>query len=186
MAVLVEAISVIVRKDAIERKYAGGWNAFVEAVPNATLCADDDIARIGFMSPEDVEAFERRLQRHGFVFLDHGKAIDFAVADQQRGLTTECDWLEFGKLHFDEGEGKVSACWFFDAPRVAWGTHTRGTSMQLATLKDWEFEGSLSQQFGFVPSGQENNRLKFLRNDDGIEVYLDVDTGKEVCIGRTE
>jgi hypothetical protein len=35
MAVLVEGISVIVRRDAIERKLKGGWATFVGAVPNA-------------------------------------------------------------------------------------------------------------------------------------------------------
>ena len=57
MAVLVEGISVIVRRDAIESKYDGGWDTFVDNVPNATLCADDEIARVGFMGPADVEAF---------------------------------------------------------------------------------------------------------------------------------
>lgn len=45
MAVLVEAISVIVRRDAIRGKYPGGWQGFVAAVPNGTLCYDDDLAR---------------------------------------------------------------------------------------------------------------------------------------------
>ena len=44
MAVLVEAISVIVRRNAIESKYRCGWKAFVDDVPNSTLCADDEIA----------------------------------------------------------------------------------------------------------------------------------------------
>jgi hypothetical protein len=189
MAVLVEAISVIVRRDAIEQKYAGGWDAFVDAVPNATFCADDEIARVGFMIPEDVEAFVNRLQRRGLVFLDHEKATDLAVADQQRGLTSDCDWLEFGKLNVGEDEGRVSACWFFDAPRVGWGLHMRGTSMhsmQLAIPEEWKFEGSLSQRLGFVPTGQEDTRLKFLRKEDGLDVFLDLDTGKEVYIGRTK
>jgi hypothetical protein len=54
MAVLVEAISVVVRRDAIDRSYEGGWVAFVSSVPNATLCTDDQLARVGFMDPKAV------------------------------------------------------------------------------------------------------------------------------------
>jgi hypothetical protein len=37
MAVLVEAISVIVRRDAIDGAFDGGWRGFVSSVPNVTL-----------------------------------------------------------------------------------------------------------------------------------------------------
>lgn len=184
MAVLVEGISVIVRRDAIESKYRGGWAAFVADVPNATFCADDEIARVGFMSAADVEAFIEGLQLEGLSFLEGGKAIDVAVVDQQRGLATQCDWLEFGKLALG-AEGKVSACWFFGGPRIATGVYLRGTSFPLATPDGWEFEGSLSQKFSFVPTGRETSRLKFVRNEGDVDVYLDLDTGKEVFLGRT-
>jgi hypothetical protein len=52
MAVLVEAISVVVRRDAIDRSFEGGWMAFVSRVPNATLCTDNQLARVDFMDPE--------------------------------------------------------------------------------------------------------------------------------------
>ena len=54
MAVLVEAISVIARRSAIESKYQGGWPTFTSDVPNATLCSDEKIARVGFTSPAAV------------------------------------------------------------------------------------------------------------------------------------
>jgi len=186
MAVLIEAISVVVRRGSIDQKYHGGWEAFLRAVPNATMCADGEIVRVGFMDPQDVESFVVDLERHGLRFLDDGKAIDLAVADQQRGLTAQCDWLEFGRVRFGDAEGKVAACWFFDGPRIASGIHMRSTSMQLATPAGWQFEGSLSQRFGFVPSGQEDTRLKFLRSDGGVDVFLDLRTGKEVFMGRTK
>lgn len=172
MAVLVEAISVIVRRDAIVTKYHGGWQTFVADVPNSTLCADDDIARVGFLNPADVEAFVEHLERNGLRFLDHGKAFDLAIADQQRGLTTKCDWLEFARLGCGD-EGKVSACWLFDGPRIGWGVHMRGTSMQLVTPAGWKFGGSLSQRFEFVPTGQEDGRFKFLRKE--TEEHFPVD-----------
>ena len=71
MAVLVEALSVIVRRDRIEEKYSGGWSAFKKSIPNATFCADDEIAAVAFMSPNDVQAYVNRLERKGLVFLSH-------------------------------------------------------------------------------------------------------------------
>ena len=186
MAVLIEAISVVIRRDRIDKLFPGGWGGFVSAVPNNTLCADDEIARVGFMSPQDTEAFIKRLERGGFKFLDRGKPIDIAVVDQQRGPTIECGWLEFGKLPFGDSVGKVSACWFFEGPRVAAGLHMRGTSMNIATPPGWEYEGSISQKVGFVPTGEEAKRLKLLRVEDGMEVFLDLATGKEVFVARTK
>ena len=45
MAVLVEGISVIVRRDAIEEKIRGGLSAFLATVPNGTCCMDADLVR---------------------------------------------------------------------------------------------------------------------------------------------
>lgn len=184
MAVLVEAISVIVRRDAIQAKYPGGWTAFEWAAPNATLCYDDELARIGFMHPQDVERFVSRLERNGLTFLVGNRAQDLAVADQQRGLMTECEWLEFAKLPFGESGGTVSACWLFDGPRIAAGIHLRDKSINLATPPGWKFEDSLSHHFAFVPTGQEEGRLTLLRREGGMDVYLDRETGQEVFVAR--
>lgn len=87
MAVLVETISVIVRRDAIETRFAGRWDRFLGIVPNLTLCYDDDLARIGFMSPPDVGAFIQLLENGGLTFARNQQAIDIAVVDQMRGPT---------------------------------------------------------------------------------------------------
>ena len=101
MAVLIEAISVVVRADTLVRRFPGGWEGFKEQVPNNTLCADNEIVRVGFMSPEDVDSFINLLQRADLIYLNNGRAIDIAVADQLHGLGAPCSWLEFG--HVDMG-----------------------------------------------------------------------------------
>ena len=150
MAVLIEAISVIVRRDAISTKYQGGWPAFVSDAVNATLCSDDDIARVGFMNPADVETYIALLEGRGLRFLSDQRIVDIAVVDQQRGPTMACDWLEFAKLNFGD-RGKVSACWLFEGPRIAAGGHLPAKQMDLATPAGWTYEGSLSEKFVFVP-----------------------------------
>lgn len=76
MAVLAEAISVVVRADRLLAVYPGGWDAFVGSVPNETLCADDELVRVGFMVPDDVRAYVAELERQGLIYLRGGEAQD--------------------------------------------------------------------------------------------------------------
>jgi hypothetical protein len=185
MGVLVEAISVVVRRDAINTKHPGGWDAFVINSPNGTLCYDSDIARIGFMHPKAVERYIGQLSQHGFSYLVDGMAQDLVVVDQQRGMMAECDWLEYGQFPFGDSGGKISVCWFYDGPRVAYGTHFPSKSISIATPPGWEFERSLSHHFDFVPNEDEETRLKFLRSQENVDVYFDRKTGKEVYMPRS-
>ena len=187
MAVLVEAISVIVRHDSIDLRFPGGWQGFESSVPNATICTDKQIARVGFMTPKDVENFINHLEDKGLIFLAQEKVVDLAVVDQQRGLTIPCDWLEFGKLPFRDTDEKVSMCWLYEGERIyGHGLYMSGTSMELCTPLNWEFEGSLSQRTTFIETSDVEKRLKFLRSEDGVDVYLDTQSGKEVYQGRND
>ena len=172
MAVLIEAISVVIKRTAIDDRYSGGWDAFVKDAPNQTLCADEHLARVGFMTPIDVESFIKRLELHGLVHLKDGIAQDIVVADQQRGVTTRCDWSEFGDVEIDRNS--VKAC-----------KAVVDASSQLISPDGWVFEGSLSQTFMFTPTEHVDKSLTFLRHEDSLDVYLNALTGEEVYLGRT-
>jgi len=152
VAVLVEGISVIMRLDRIKGKYPNGWDGFLEDVPNSTLCYDDEIARVGFLSPSEAQSYVELLESRGLAFLEAGHPIDVAVADQQKGLTVPCSWLEFGRLPFGESGGKVGVCWLFEEPRRGHGLHFKGKKMSIATPSGWEYEESLSAEFMYVPT----------------------------------
>jgi hypothetical protein len=124
------------------------------------------------MAPPDVDAYVQQLERQGLRHLRGGKAIDLVVVDQTRGPTTSCDWVEFGKIPMKGGN--VAAC------------RLSGSSLDtLVTPDGWEYGGSLSQTFGFVPSGHEHKSLRFLRHERGLDVYFNLVTEKEVFIGRS-
>lgn len=174
MPVLVEALSVIVRKSAIEEKFEGGWTTFVDMVPNRTLCFDDDLARVGFMSSDDVRAYVDELFTHGLQFLVNDQAQDIAVLDQLQGFMVPAPWLELANQYFEDVGGKVVVC------------RLHGSNDELVAVPArWKFAGSISERGGFVPRDDSPGRLKFIRTDDGIDVFHDEVTGQEVYTGRT-
>lgn len=153
MAVLAEAISVIVRKDAVAARLPGGEARFLELVPNRTLCDDQDLYRVGFLSPEETARFTDALQDAGLIFLgDDTCAVDLAVVDQQHGPTTACTWLGFGRAD-PQGAGQwVSLCWLRAADGAPADLAGALAAQPLATPSGWRYETSLSRQFSFTPN----------------------------------
>ena len=176
MAVLVEGISVILKASSITSKFPGGWQGFKEAVPNNTLCADSEVVRVGFMSPEDVESFVRKMEEYGFSYQHEGEAEDLVVVDQIKGPMVPCDWIEFGKVDWqDDPQKKVVVCFMI------------GTKIdQVLTPDGWEYDRSLSKHFTFVPTNERYEKTVFIENRDGNEVHIDLATGKEVYRGRAK
>jgi hypothetical protein len=174
MAVLVEANSVIVRVQSIHDRYSGGWAAFDDSVPNNTLCSDGEVARVGFMDPNDSEAFIAGLERGGLAFLRDGKSQDIAFAVQGSGVTVPCDWLDYGHVETKPGETVAAV-------------RLKGTAVgQVFCPQGWAYEKSLSRQYAVVPPEHLEKSLKFLRHQDGLDVYLNVLTETEVFIGRPD
>lgn len=174
MAVLIEGNSVVARVDAMLTKVPGGWETFQRICPNQTLCADGQLARVGFMTPADTESFIRELQGLGLEFLRSDDAIDIAVVDQIRGPTSRCSWLEFGHIDVGGNRQRVAAC------RLA-----GSQSKELVTPTYWKFEGSLSSTFAFVPTEHLSKAVTYLRHENGLDVYLNPLTGREAYVGRT-
>ena len=171
MSVLIEAISVIIQRRAIEDRYPGGLSGFLEAQPNAMVCYDDHLVRIGFMDPRDVRDYISQLEARGLVFDPDGGGGDLCFVDQLQGLTGDCDWL-------------VSEHWVLgpDA-EVSSVRHADDDSTGLALPGDWKFEGSFSDKFIYVPAEEMSERLKPLGEEDGVRAFLDRQTGKKVYLG---
>jgi hypothetical protein len=49
----------------------------------------------------------------------------------------------------------------------------------------WKYEGSLSHTFAFAPAELVDKSLKFLRHENGVDVYLNKLTDEEVYSSRT-
>ena len=60
-----------------------------------------------------------------------------------------------------------------------------GFDESVALPHDWDYEHSLSKEDNFVPNEDMEKNMRFLRHENGKDVYLHVPTGGEVFLGRT-
>ena len=127
-------------------------------------------------NPDDVKKFIEDLKDYGIIYLKNGKSHDLVVVDQIYGFASDCDWAEFGTIDWDGDPNKeISACRIKES-RID----------QVITPEGWEYENSLSKNYKFVRSSEKNEKVVFLRHEDGLDVYIDLETGKEVFIGRSD
>jgi ketosteroid isomerase-like protein len=172
LAVLIEAISVIVKVSVLEKKYPGGALGYSEDSPNKTHCTDGRLTRIGFMCPTDAELFIERLGRHGLTAPDAGGLTDIVVIDQTAAAPTiPCEWIEVGE--FANG---VLGAWTIDPADIPG---------ELFVPQSWDFENSLSQKPGYVAAADQAEKFTYVGNDGARDVYIDRETGKQVYVGRT-
>ncbi|OZG73034.1 hypothetical protein BTA51_13860 [Hahella sp. CCB-MM4] len=174
MAVLIEALSVVIRCEAIVKKYSGGVNAFMAALPNETLCSDGELACVNFMVPKDVQAYVENLISNGLTFKQSDKAIDIVVVDQMRGMTTDCDWAEIGESDWNSNPNHTIAVCCARPTKVD----------RIVVPEGWEYEGSLSANCKYVDGKQVPESLKFVRNENGVDVLVDEKTGQEFYVRR--
>jgi len=171
VAVLVEAISVIVRVATIDSHFKRGLDGYKEIVPNATFCTDGRLTRVGFMAPPDAAHFGTALRNIGLNTDDGFRWIDMALVSQLDGPTMPCDWLQAGKLK----EGP-SVAGMLDEDLSNRGTAFLPTDLLLKYLEGsldpsvakqvsddeilvacpigWTYEGSLSEKYWFTPTDE--------------------------------
>lgn len=131
MAVLVEGLSVIVRRWDVNRRFPGGFRAYRALCTNGTLCTDGRLVRVGFLSTDAALIFVAALQDVGFVGVSDGMSIDSCLVDQRQGMVYRAAWLEVFRFPYQSGSLTLAALAGDDSPEVA-------------VPKGWRFEGSLS------------------------------------------
>jgi hypothetical protein len=169
MSVLVEAITVIIRNSTAEALIQGGADAIKEDAPNETFRTDGVLSAIGFTNPQDTRVYVDSLKQLGFKFVEDSTSSDIAVCDQNRGFTTNCDWLGT-----DLDERGVRYCWLLGEERGA-----------IAANNGWTFENSMYTKGSFTEEGSPIDHLEFIREEGGMRVYWDKNKSEEVFITNT-
>jgi Tetratricopeptide repeat len=170
MAVLIEAINVVIQLETLRQRYPRGIEAYQDACPNRSYCADDHLARVGFLQPAEMESFAGKLEELGLIAIKDGACADFAIVDQVQGPIAPCDWFEWGR-HADG----FNLCWLA-------GTQP-GT---VVVPQGWTLEDSLNLD-AIVPRDTSRDRdgLEFVREGDELDVYRDPETGQEVYMRKS-
>ena len=178
MAVLVEALTVVVPFHHVDKKLRGGIDFFLSNIPNQTFRHDQVLAAISFMVPDDVQLYVTFLEMHGLSYVVDGKAKDLAVVDQLKGSVLPCDWLHCLLFPWegDPEKAVMIATNNFDDIRQG-----------VAVCEGWCYEGSLSQQGkdAFTKTEDMETRFESLgRGEDGYDVYRERSTNENRFIKR--
>ena len=191
MTVLCEAYSVIIRMQSVDQHFPGGRDTFTRRFTSNTYCSDGDLARVGFMTPDDVEEFVNTLEAYGLQFGPHeGRGTwgtqgrrdsDIVVVSQLHGPTTPCPWIHCSQMRISATGSVVGARLVTDG--VPETDPEEGVDLQ--TPAGWTYEKSISASMQFVSFEDMPGRMKFLHEEDGLDVYLDTETGKEMFVGRS-
>ena len=156
MAVFCEFISLIILRDSIDKHFPGGWKRFVLEVPNRSMATDGEVVRVGFMNPADANIYLEFLKGEGLQYRQSGdrEIDDISDLDQFMGHSDDRQWLEFGDRVFNESK-------YF----CAW---KKGSSIDtIARPSD------AGQMMINVSPEIFNERFKYLRTENGVEIYSD-------------
>lgn len=104
MSVLVEAFTLITRRETIDRVYPGGLSGFRLDFPDS-FAADDHLVRMGSTDPRDVRVTVDRLQELGIRYASRYEYLEMAVAIPRTGASAACSWLTFSR------RDGYSVCW---------------------------------------------------------------------------
>ncbi len=169
MSVLIEAITVVIRIDAVDRCITGGVAALAEASPNTTFRSDGKLAATGFMSPGDVEVYILAMQKAGLRYMERGECRDIVVIDQIRGPTVPCEWIQIGTEP--------------DGTKFAW--LRGGQPGALAVFKSWKRGNNLTLRTDINTDQliiDPETGLRFYVDESGIKQYL----GETYSAGQPE
>ena len=176
MRVLIEAFSVVIKTEEIKSKWPGGWSQFKTAVPNKTLCADGNLVRVGFMNYDDALEYSSLLEAEGITEASEEKEGGYVHISQLQGPKTRPVWMEFGHVSKSTGSNM----------RVAMCRLTGDQDTNVVMPEGWVYEDSVSAEPNYISNDEADERLDPIRRKDGLEVYYDKKTRKQVFVGRTK
>jgi hypothetical protein len=101
MAVVIQCVSLVIRIDAIQARYPGGWPAFLQVHQKylgGAAWHDAELFCISVMDGQTMRMLVRDYEAQGMVLFNRpagaaGKWHDGCVFDGTR-LTAPCDWVE--------------------------------------------------------------------------------------------
>ena len=173
---MIEAISIVIRCDSLERLGSEGLDHFYSSIPNQTYYSDGSLARVGFMDEQDALGFISFLESLGLVHLQDDESIDFAIVLQDQRDSSRCDWLERFEIDYQGTLLEVTA--FVDSEG---NVHLGEEPGDFVAPDGW----SLDERIVFHASRDDLTYLKSRLSDGGgILDHYRLPDGQIVYMGR--
>lgn len=168
MAVLIEAICLVVPRQVLDVSYPGGTDEFMaDCAANESVryaIADAYLVAVSTFDPQALEPLIERLADLGLVGADDsGRAFEFVFVDMQTGPVIPCDWLSI--THHRHGFTFVEKV---GQPACAF-----------ETPEDWQLDQSWRLTRTDIRD-EGPDAVMPLGIDDGIETVLDLRSGQLV------
>lgn len=169
MAILLEAINVVIKQQSILDKYPNGELGFLGDVTvfDAPWHSDLKLSRVGFFDPNEMYPFLSRLEQRGLIFTE-----DFCIVDMVTGSTKPCTWFGFARQPFFAYGSKLGSS--NEKFSIGWLKNDTDSSIEcdedgnyrLAVPSDW----SLSNAIIDNRQSAGNNIANFTAN--GIRIKI--------------
>jgi hypothetical protein len=97
MCVLIEGLTMVVRKYDLDTRYPGGTDTFLaEAIepdpgPRFACNTDEHRVNVGYYTPEELADALALLRAQWFADAEEGRVADIAFVDQHFGPSLPCD-----------------------------------------------------------------------------------------------
>jgi hypothetical protein len=169
MSVLIEALTLVVRKITLEISYPGGADAFLDATlkldapPRYACNGDLWLVNVSFYDSDHSTPAERLLRDAGLVGVDERSLeyFEYVFVDQLLGPTMPCPWL-----NWQRHKGGFTLAW--DASQKVG---------DLAAPDGWT--PAQSRALTRTDAREDRGRMLRLAEEEGFETYLDFETGAQ-------
>jgi hypothetical protein len=104
VSVLIEDVTLVVRRQRLELAYPGGVEAFLRAVrslparPRFACDHDGMLVNVSFSDADALEAAAVLLEAHWLIAFHETREQDFVSVDQRSGPTLPCSWLNWERF----------------------------------------------------------------------------------------
>jgi hypothetical protein len=192
MAIILEAINVVIKHESILKKYPNGELGFLADISSfeAPWHTDREVSRVGFFDPNEMHTYLRVLEQRGLVFTMDSTYdnCDFCIVDMISGPTKPCPWLGFGRQRIFENGSPIgksienySFGWLANKSRQKIVCDSKSEFM-LGIEKGWGFVTAL-KNINNTPESIIQTRLKELGLKDGKVEFIN-ETGQTITNAR--
>lgn len=175
MAIIIEAINIIIKREMVDNKCKGGFLGLLADISFMELPwhMDKELVRIGFMDPDSLNHFIPALIERGIEFNE-----DWCIVDMMSGPTQPCVWFGFGRQMLFKNGSNIGVS--FGSYSIGWlksKNHLgiicdENKEYYLASPKGWTFNNAITN-INNVPIEDTKKLLISLGLPNGMVPFID-------------